>query len=159
MAVDTARVPNRQKLHFETIGDIAAEVERLNKGPRTTLGNWSDGQILKHLAIVMDSSIDGATVRFAWPLRILGRLLKRRVLTKGMTPGFQIKGQAAEVLVPGALSWDEGLAVFRESVRRQQTETKRAPSPFLGSMTREEWDRLHCRHAELHLSFIVPASA
>ena len=27
---------------------------------------------------------------------------------------------------------------------------------FLGAMTREQWDQLHCRHAELHLSFLIP---
>jgi hypothetical protein len=106
----------------------------------------------------MNGSIDGMPMRFSWPLRLLGRLLKKRVLTKGMSPGFQLKGRAAEVLDPPATSWEDGLHLFREAVRRQQSETKREPSPFLGAMTREDWDRLHCRHAELHLSFLTPAN-
>ena len=28
------------------------------------------------------------------------------------------------------------------------------PSPVFGPMTHEEWEQLHCRHAELHFSFI-----
>ena len=157
MAVATAKVSNRRKLHFNLIEDILDDVERLNQSKFKTLGNWSGGQILKHLSIVMNGSIDGAPMRLSWPLRLLGRMLKRRVLTKGMSPGFQLKGKAADALVPPATTWEEGLEMFRRAVHRLQTETKREPSPFLGPMTREEWDQLHCRHSELHLSFLVPA--
>jgi hypothetical protein len=158
MSVNTGKVANRRVLRFNTIGDIMTEVERLNQGKFKTLGNWSGGQILKHLTIVMNGSIDGAPVGFAWPLRVLGRLMKNRVLTKGMTPGFQLKGAAARALVPEPLTWEEGLEVFRRAVQRQETEEKREPSPFLGPLTRAEWNQLHCRHAELHLSFLVPAN-
>lgn len=157
MAVDTRKVQNRRKLHFTTIADILNDVEHLNQGKVKVLGNWSGGQILRHLAFVMNGSIDGVPMRFAWPLRLLGRVFKRRILTKGMTPGFALKGQAANMLVPAATSWEEGLEIFRQAAHRQQTETKREPSPFFGPMTRDEWDQLHCRHAELHLSFLVPA--
>lgn len=157
MAVNTAKVSDRRKLHFTRIEDILDDVEQLNRGKVKALGNWSGGQILKHLAVVMNGSIDGAPMHLAWPLRLLGRLLKRRILTKGMSPGFRLKGKAADALVPPATTWEEGLALFRRAVRRLQTETKREPSPFLGPMTREEWDQLHCRHSELHLSFLVPA--
>jgi hypothetical protein len=157
MSVNTKKVQNRRQLHFDTIEDILADVERLNQGKVKSLGNWSGGQILKHLSIVMNGSIDGAPASFAWPLRVLGRMLKGRILEKGMSPGYQLKGSAANALVPPAVSWAEGLQIFREAVRRQHTESKREPSPFLGPMTREEWNRLHCRHAELHLSFLAPA--
>jgi hypothetical protein len=156
MPIDTSKVQNRRQLHFDTISDILADVERLNQGKVKPLGNWSGGQILTHLAVIMNGSIDGTEFRFAWPLRLLGRLLKRRILTKGMTPGFQLKGRAADVLVPPPTSWEEGLHTFRQAVHRLQTESKREPSPFLGALTREEWDQLHCRHSELHLSFLVP---
>jgi hypothetical protein len=157
MAIDTTKVQNRRQLHFDTIEDILRDVESLNQGKIKTLGNWSGGQILQHLAIVMNGSIDGAPTRFALPLRVIGRLMKKRVLTKGMSPGFQLKGQAATGLVPPATTWDEGLQLIRRAIQRLQTESKREPSPFLGPMTRAEWDQLHCRHAELHLSFLVPA--
>src|SRR5579871_275166 len=147
MAVATAKVADRRKLHFSCIEDILDDVEQLNRGKIKALGNWSGGQILKHLTVVMNGSIDGAPMRLAWPLRLVGRLLKRRILTKGMSAGFQLKGKAAEALVPPATTWEEGLEMFRRAVHRLQTETKREPSPFLGPMTREEWDQLHCRHS------------
>jgi hypothetical protein len=156
MTVDTRKVPNRRQLHFQTIDDILSDVERLNQGKIKALGNWSGGQILKHLAVVMNGSIDGVPMRFSWPLRLLGRLLRGRVLSKGMAPGYQLKGRAAETFGPPATTWEEGLQLFREAVRRQKAETKREPSPFFGAMSNEEWDQLHCRHAELHLSYLTP---
>ena len=156
MSIDTAKVQNRRSLHFDKLEDILADVEKLNRGKMKTLGNWSSGQILHHIATVMNHSVDGSPVQFSLVVRMFGKLMKRRVLNKGMPPGFQLKGRAAEILVPAATTWDKGLGELREAIRRLQTETKRAPSPFLGAMTREDWDNLHCRHCELHLSFLVP---
>jgi hypothetical protein len=159
MAVDTKKVPNRRKLHFATLEDIVADVDHLNQGPVKALGNWSGGQILKHLAVVMNTSIDGSPLRMAWPWRVMGRLLKGYVLKKGMPPGFELRGrQGADALLPSETSWEEGLRQFRDAMHRLQTETTRVPSPFMGPMTREEWDQLHCRHSELHLSFLTPAN-
>jgi hypothetical protein len=158
MSINTAKVANRRELHFDSLQQILDEVERLDPATTKTLGNWSGGQILRHLAIVINGSIDGTALRFSWILRMMGRMLKKRILAKGMMPGFQMKGKSAEILVPPATSWEEGLACFRQAIHRLETESKRQRSPFLGPMTREDWDRLHCRHAELHLSFLVPSS-
>jgi len=159
MTVNTSKVANRRPLHFQTIDDILRDVEDLNRGKVKGLGNWSSGQILRHLATVMNGSIDGMSMRLPWFIRLLGKMVKGRILRKGMTPGFQLKGPAAAELVPPETSWEEGLQRFRQAIHRLQTEAKREPSPFLGAMTREEWDQLHCRHAELHLSFLVPENA
>jgi hypothetical protein len=158
MAIDTRKVANRRQLHFQTIDDMLKDVERLNEGKIKPLGNWSGGQILKHLATVMNTSIDRSPLRLSWFIRLLGWMMKRRILTKGMIPGFQLKGKTADFLVPPPTAWEEGLEIFRQAVRRQQTESRRQPSPFLGTLTREQWEQLHCRHAELHLSFLLPAN-
>ncbi len=159
MAIDTTRVANRRQLRFETVEDILADVEHLNGSKFKALGNWSGGQILKHLATVMNSSIDGMPpMRLAWYMRLMARLMKGWLLSGKMPPGFKLKDEAATSFIPQETNWDEGLRLIRGAVRRQQTESKREPSPFLGPMTREDWNRLHCRHAELHLSFLVPAN-
>jgi hypothetical protein len=116
MPINTSKVPNRRQLHFNCIADILADVDRLNQSKVKPLGNWSGGQILTHLAVAMNGSIDGAPFRCSWPIRVIGRLMKRRVLTKGMTPGFQLKGQMANTLVPPPASWDEGLDTFRQAI-------------------------------------------
>jgi hypothetical protein len=156
MAIATNKVQNRRKLHFDTLNDIQNDVECLNQGQIKPLGNWSGGQVLKHLTIVMNGSIDGMGFSSPWWIRLLGRMVKRRILTKGMSAGFQFRGEMAPTLTPPPTSWEDGVQEFRQAIQRLKTEAKRLPSPFLGEMTREEWDQLHCRHAELHLSFLQP---
>ena len=156
MAIDTAKVEGRRTLHFSTIQDIVNDVEQLSRGKFTPLGNWSGGQVLKHLSTVMLFSLDGANVQLPWYLRIVGRVMRGRVLSKGMTPGFIMKGPMAEQIMPKETSWEEGLQMFREMTSRLQKEPQRKPSPFFGEMSKEDWERLHCRHSELHLSFLVP---
>ena len=56
----------------------------------------------------------------------------------------------------GEVSTQDGLDQLRTQIERLNREAKRAPSPVFGKMTREEWDQLHLRHAEMHLSFYVP---
>ena len=83
-------------------------------------------------------------------------LIKRRMLTKPMTPGFQLPRRAAHMLPPPA-SLDEGLQCIRHALQRLRTESKREAHPAIGPLTEAEWVELHCRHCELHLSFLVPA--
>ncbi|MFL5340711.1 MAG: DUF1569 domain-containing protein [Gemmataceae bacterium] len=157
--IDTTKVQGRRQLHFSSLDDIAADVEKLAAGgsPRA-LGNWSAGQILWHLATSMNYCIDGNPVRLPWYLRLLGRVFRTRMLTKPMPAGFKLSKNLAEKLMPPATSWDQGLADFRQAMQRLKNESKRSTSPFLGAMTNDEWVQLHCRHSELHLSFLLPAS-
>ena len=46
MTVDTAKVEGRRTLHFTSLDEILAEVERLNQGKVRAIGNWSPGQVL-----------------------------------------------------------------------------------------------------------------
>jgi uncharacterized protein DUF1569 len=156
--IDTTKVAGRRELHFDSLEDILAEVDRL-AGSREikTLGNWSAGQIFEHLARVMDRSIDGfentlpAIVRFVFQYT-----LKPRLLNKPMTAGFKLPAKAGAELIAPPTSFEDGLAHIRGAIHRLQTDPKRVPSPFLGPLTRDEWTRMHCRHAELHLSFLIP---
>ena len=53
-AVATRKVAGRRPLHFETIGEVLAEVNRLadaeREGRLKRLGHWTLGQTLGHLA-------------------------------------------------------------------------------------------------------------
>jgi uncharacterized protein DUF1569 len=156
--IDTGKVTGRRVLHFDTIDDINADVDRLAKGREIrTLGNMSAGQIFKHLSTTMEKSIDGYSSQLPAPLRVVLRLLfKNSFLNKPMSAGFKLPKGAQVELVPGATGLDEGLEGIRRAIKRLQTESHRAPSPVLGPLTRDEWNLMHCRHSELHLSFLVP---
>jgi hypothetical protein len=157
-AIDTAKVKERRQLHFTSLDDILADVDHLAQAAEVrALGNWSAGQIFQHLAVAFNCSIDGFPFHLPAPVRFLFRLfLKRVVLNKPMSAGFRLPQKAAKQLVPSPIGQEEGLQNLRQAIRRLQAEEKRAPNPVVGKLTREEWDKLHCRHAELHLSFLVP---
>jgi hypothetical protein len=156
-AIDTRKVTGRRELHFISLADIRADVEMLVASPKlNTLGNWSAGQVFHHLARTMTSSIDGFGFQLPWYFRLMGRFMKKRALSGPMPPGFNLGKKAAERLVPPAISYEDGLRNIRQALDRLKMEEHRAPSPFLGQMTNEEWVQMHCRHSELHLSFIVP---
>ncbi len=156
--VNTARVRGRRRLKFQQLDDITAEVERLAAVPIRQLGNWSLPQCVGHLSRAMQMSLEGVPDRAPWLIRMtIGKVTKPLVLSKGMRPGFKLPVPVAERLVPAAtVSTDEAISELRAYVVRLQTEPQRHPHPFFGSLTRNEWDRLHLRHAEMHLSFYLP---
>jgi hypothetical protein len=154
--INTKRVVNRRKLQFASVNEILADAERMAAANARPLGNWSPGQIYKHLAIVMDGSIDGDFVQASWLVRKVARLFKNRMLNHGMKAGFKLPRASETAIVPPlTISNEEGLLALRTAVERQLRTPPTKPSPFFGPMTTAEWTQLHCRHAELHLSFLA----
>jgi Protein of unknown function (DUF1569) len=151
--MDTTKAPRRQ-LCFRGLQELLEDAEKQARQQTPTTGNWSQGQIFEHVARTMDRSIDGFAWRAPFHFRILGKLIKKKILRHGMTPGFQHRGIAAEHLVPTPTDTAAGLEHLRRAIGRLQTESKRAPHPFLGKLTPAEWEQVHLRHAELHMSFI-----
>lgn len=157
--IKTAKVTGRRQLHFNSLDDILADVERLAKAKEIhALGNWSPGQVLEHLALVMNKSIDGFTSQQPAVVRFLLRLLmKKRMLTKPMSAGFTLPANAEAEIGPPPTSFDEGLRNFRQAFKRLKTEPACQPHPAFGPLTADEWVQMHCRHSALHLSFLVPS--
>jgi hypothetical protein len=159
--IDTGKVVGRRQLNFNRLEDILADVDRLaNSREIRTLGNWSAGQIFEHVARVMDKSLDGSDNNLPAFLRFIFRwTMKQRVISKPMGAGLKLPEKAGVELIPPPTSLEDGLAHIRSVIHRLQTEPNRAPSAFLGPLTIEEWNQLHCRHAELHFSFLIPVDA
>lgn len=154
--IDTTKVANRRAVHYDTLDDLLADAERLAAAPTLrSVGNWSPGQIFKHVALIMHGCIDGFDAKAPWYIRLIMRPMRGWVLNRPMSPGYKLPPDAAAVLIPGATTLEEGLDLFRKGIQRLKTETTRHPSPFLGTLTVDEWNKLHLRHAELHLSFLV----
>jgi hypothetical protein len=157
--VVTTKVTGRRVLRFTSLDDILKDAQQLTTGRARRLGNWSLGQATGHLACAMKMSLDGTNHgRAPLPVRIILRLFfKKLILTKGMRPGFNLKGKFAQYMIPEATcSNEQGLSDLRAGIERLKREPQRHPHPAFGPLTREEWDQLHLRHAELHLSFFVP---
>ena len=161
MAVKTSKVTGRRCLRFESLDAVLADAEYLASVETKRLGNWTLGQILMHLATVYEKSIDGTDFRPGWFLRQLAKvampLWKRWALRRGIPagirpPAFMFK----EVAPPAQVDTEDGLRAFRRAITRLKSEGQRDWEQCFHAFTREEWDRFHMRHAELHLSYIVP---
>ncbi len=155
MAVQTGKVAGRRQIEFTCYQDILDDVHALAASPTRALGNWSLGKICRHLAIAVDMAIDGTDFKPNLLVRMGGRLLKRRFLTRPLTPGFRLSRKAA-FLIPSEGDAAEGVAELERAVERLNRVADRKPHPFFGPLTRDEWDQITFRHAAMHLSFIVP---
>jgi hypothetical protein len=155
--VDTARVAGRRTLRFESYDEVLAEAERLARMPVRMLGNWSQGQIYKHLAVAIDTMIDGATFNLPAPMRwVLRTFMKRRMLSRTLPAGFKLPAKAVNAIPAEDTTLEEGLALLRQAIARIQATSERAMHPGFGRIPAAEWDAFQLRHCELHLSFIVP---
>jgi hypothetical protein len=153
MPVKTSKVQGRRPVHYTSYADLLADAEHLAETNVKTLGNWSLGQILKHVAQATDSSIDGSGFVLPAPARwIFTLLMKRRFLTQPIPAGFK----APKRFQPEDTSVEEGLDLLRNAISRQASEPQRAMHPAFGMISREEWTLFNLRHAEMHMSFAVP---
>lgn len=153
--VETAQVTGRRTLHFSSYQDILDDVHALAERPARQLGNWSLGQICEHLAKATEYALDGAPFTAPWYVRLVGPFLKKRFITQPMKPGFKLPARAADYL-PVNTDASVGIARLERAIERIQQTNDPRPHALLGAMTRDEWDQLNFRHAEMHLSFIVP---
>ncbi len=152
--IDTKKVTDRRRLSFRSLDDIQADVEALDGAAVRTTGNWTAAQIVQHVTDVITLSVDGFGFKVALPLRVLGRLLRSRALTKPMRPGFHVPEAMRARLPSDQLAFEQAVASLRQAIGRTRSERMTKASPLLGAMTHEDWVNLHCRHAEMHFSFM-----
>lgn len=152
----------RRELSFASVDEILAEAERLAAAPDVELlGNWSLGQILDHLALAMEKAIDGSDGKAPLLMRLMLKFVgpsMLRSLEKGSMPsGFKMpKSLRGDFAPPAEVSTEDGLEHLRRAVDRWQTESKRAPHVAFGNITPDQHDLVQRRHAEMHLSHVIP---
>lgn len=153
MTVKTSKVQGRRQVQYASYADLLADAEHLAGCKVKTLGNWSLGQILKHVAQATDSSIDGSGFVLPAPVRwVFTLLMKRKFLTQPLPAGFK----APKQYQPQDTSVEEGLALLRNAIARQEAEQQRVMHPAFGMISKDEWTLFNLRHAEMHMSFVAP---
>jgi len=159
--INTKRVGGRRKLRYNNFAEIVDDAHRLAAGPHRALGNWSLAQVLKHLGIAMHSSIDGKGFPVKWYLRWIGPIVIKPWLIKGPFPaGFRLpRGGAVKLVAANTTTFDEGMTALLAGIERLGRESSRVSHPVVGKLTVLEWDQFHLRHAEMHMSFILPEDA
>lgn len=154
----SSAVPQRRQISYRGYELLLDEAEGIAASDYTTVGNWSYAQILDHLAKAYDASIDGVGVLLPWPVRVVGGfLLKGRLLNKTLPQGFKFpNGQTSRFAPDPDIDVETAMERFRSACHRCQTEKRRSLHPLLGRIDTAEWDRFNLRHAELHMSFVLP---
>lgn len=79
MTVNTKSVAGRRAVRYASYDELLSDAERIAASNSVqTLGNWTPGQIFKHLADALESSIDGSGFVLPWPIRVVFTLLMKR---------------------------------------------------------------------------------
>lgn len=153
--------PNARRIvRYASLEDFKEDLACLRGTGVTTVGGWSFAQILDHLASAMTCSIDGFPFRANWFIRVLlAPLMKNSLLTRPMKSGYRLPRRAREYLPDEHVTTEEALERVDAALDRLDRETPCAAHPFLGRLAGCEWIALHLRHAELHMSFVVPVES
>jgi len=145
-------------LRFPDVRAVIAELDRLDAARRAgtlrVAGNWTPGQIFGHVATWIDYGFDGYPFRPPWLLRVIGLMLKKRMISKSMPRAIKIPGAPGGTYGADVPSFDAGLTRLRAAWARLAAAAPQARNPILGRLTHAQWFQLHLRHAELHLGYL-----
>jgi len=83
--------------------------------------------------------------------------MRNGFINKPMRPGFKLPDYLVKDLVPPEdTTVEDGFAALRTALSEYESTDNLRPHSLLGPLSREDWDQFTLRHAELHLSFVVP---
>jgi Protein of unknown function (DUF1569) len=145
------------------VGDIAGfwkpdavmpDIERLLEG-HTTVGNWSLGQICRHLATTLRVSVDMPASSPRDRSLLVDEERKREMLESGVLPEGVKTAPPFES--PAQLDDRDEAEGLRQAIAHYWSSPGPVVAhPLFGMLSRDEWDRFHCHHCAHHRSFAVP---
>jgi hypothetical protein len=158
--VETGKIKNHRSLRFESVEDALAEIDRIQsadgRGALKTVGNWTPGQILSHVAAWIEYGYDGYPLKP--PPFFIRWILKwqvKKYLRDGMPKGVRIPGVPEGTYGADDIPTPAAAARLRQAfLRLKNGEPARFDSPAFGRMSHDDRIRLNLRHAELHLGFL-----
>jgi hypothetical protein len=143
----------RRMLDFASLDQVLPEVDRLLAG-HLTLGSWTLGQILYHLATAIRITSRARPDPEARPVsdEFRERFFHLRRFPEGLDAPHPR-------LVPPL---EADARAEAEELRRAIARWAAAPGPFsahplLGPLSKAEWTQFHCIHCAHHLGFAIPA--
>ena len=110
---------------------------------------WGIAVGLSMLAVAISSPIVGGIADHAG--------VRKRMLVAPMKPGVNLPRKFSFLVPESRTTWDEAVDRFRAVLTKLDTTRMTHRSPVLGKLSHEQWVQLHCRHAEMHFSFMHPA--
>ena len=142
-------------LSFATLDEIMSDVEQLRAGHHT-IGLWTLGQILYHLAMSFRLTTRGAPPSTSRPY---SEALRRRFFRSARFPDGT-EAPHPLLLPPADCDVDEQAKALARGIARLVSATGPFPDhPVLGPLDKAEWERFHCIHCAHHLGFGIPDRA
>src|ERR1700752_2937025 len=118
--VDTGKVSGRRSLRFESLDEMMAEVNRLAEAERggrlKSLGNWTLGQALGHIAQWMEYAYTPSPLNPPFFIRWFLRMQRKKYIHGTMKAGVRIPNVEGGTLGTASMSLDEGLTRLRKVV-------------------------------------------
>ncbi len=144
---------DRRQLAFAGLDDVMPAVEQLLVR-HETVGTWTLGQILNHLATALRLTTAGTTgPSGSTPEQAIARRLFFR---RGTFPENQEAPLPAMQPGPDLDAATEARALRAAIDRFASAEGDFATHPRLGPLTKDQWARFHVLHCAHHLGFALP---
>lgn len=160
-----AKAELARTLRFDSLDEVLAEARKIAEQPDApTRGRWSASENIWHVARYLQASVEGYPFKVPILFKVIGPLMKNRMTTKTMSPGYNSpKAIASEMepqnIDPGLTQMDPAVALLDEWVGQANAQGFIPRNPAFGKMNTRQWVALHCRHAELHFGLIeIPQS-
>ena len=140
-------------LSFANLDEIMPDVVQLRAGHRT-VGQWTLGQILYHLAMSFRLTTRKTAPSFS--SRPISETLRRRFFRSARFPdGAEAPHRL--LLPPAECIVDDQAKALERGIAKFVTSTGPFPEhPVLGPLDKAEWERFHCIHCAHHLGFGIP---
>lgn len=145
-------MPERRILDFQTLDEVLIDVERLMAG-HATLGEWTLGQILHHLATAIRVSSRG---RSTSETNSVSQAVRHQFFQARRFPEG-IEAPHPRLIPPAHADAATQAQALRDAMTRwNAADGPFPPHPRLGTMSKDEWTQFHCIHCAHHLGFAVP---
>jgi len=152
----------RRRLTLPNLDAVLADIENLRSKGYDRVGNWNLAQVCGHMAEWIRFPMDGFPKAGCAMGAVLGLMrmtigahLRKKILRTGKLPA---NGPTLKETVPPS-DLDEATAVQRLTAEIERFKPYTGdlhPSPLLGRMDKQTWERIQVVHCAHHLSFLIP---
>ena len=143
---------SRRSVDFSSLEEVLHDAEDLARGHKT-LGKWTLGQILHHLATAIRVSRrrpDAVT-------RPVDETFRRQIFEFRRFPEG-VPAPHPKLVPPADADLAAQLVELREAIEQWRVADGPFPDhPFIGPLSKDEWTQFHCIHSAHHLSFAIPS--
>lgn len=145
-----------RELHFSNLDEILAEAKRIAAQPECpSRGTWTPAQNIWHVGRVILASVEGFPADVPFFFKLVGPLLRNRFTQRAFNPGITVPSKLAEHFVADStVTANQALELFEQAVAKRRDQGYIPASPLFGKMTSQQWEQMHCRHAEMHFGLI-----